>query len=74
MVFWVATPPPLIDDDRLTVGKMLQSQGYTTACVGKWHLGASFHLKDENESVSVENIDWDKPFTNGPIQQGFDYH
>ncbi|MCZ6632250.1 MAG: sulfatase-like hydrolase/transferase, partial [bacterium] len=29
---------PLIDADRLTVGKMLQEKGYQTACVGKWHL------------------------------------
>ncbi len=30
---------PLIAADRLTVGKMLQQHGYTTACIGKWHLG-----------------------------------
>ena len=30
---------PLIDAGRLTVPTMLKQQGYTTACVGKWHLG-----------------------------------
>ncbi len=59
--------PPLIDAGRLTVPTMLKQQGYTTACVGKWHLG----------------WDWPKPgpdgkrdFTqavrNGPTTRGFD--
>jgi arylsulfatase A-like enzyme len=30
---------PLIEPSRRTVGSFLKKQGYTTACVGKWHLG-----------------------------------
>ena len=30
----------LINSDRLTVGKLLQSKNYHTAFVGKWHLGS----------------------------------
>jgi arylsulfatase A-like enzyme len=30
---------PLIEAQRLTLGSMLQSVGYHTACIGKWHLG-----------------------------------
>ncbi len=37
-VLW-AWAPPLIAKDRLTMGKLFQSLGYSTACVGKWHLG-----------------------------------
>jgi arylsulfatase A len=33
--------PPLIDENRLTLGKLLQQNGYHTSCVGKWHLGFS---------------------------------
>lgn len=30
---------PLIEPDRFTVGDFLKQHGYTTACIGKWHLG-----------------------------------
>src|SRR5262245_6421079 len=31
--------PILIEKDRLTIASMLKDKGYTTACVGKRHLG-----------------------------------
>ncbi len=34
---------PLIAPDRLTMGSMLQAEGYDTACIGKWHLGWTWH-------------------------------
>ncbi len=36
----------LIEPDRLTVASLLQSQGYRTGVVGKWHLGLDWVLKE----------------------------
>jgi arylsulfatase A len=52
---------PLIPKDRLTVAAMLQQQGYTTACIGKWHLGMNIP-KDEPSPV----------ITDGPTTRGFE--
>jgi arylsulfatase A len=52
---------PLIAQDRLTVPAMLKQQGYTTACIGKWHLGLGIP-KDEPSPVITE----------GPTSRGFD--
>jgi arylsulfatase A-like enzyme len=46
----------------LTVGEFLRQHGYTTAAVGKWHLGLAYNKKD-----------FTKPITDGPRQHGFDY-
>ncbi|MEM7539929.1 MAG: arylsulfatase [Chloroflexota bacterium] len=79
--------PPLIEPDRLTVGKLLQEQGYRTACLGKWHLGWAWETLDgspANEGTQIgiadwekryalsENIDFTKPMRGGPIDNGFD--
>jgi arylsulfatase A len=42
------TEAPLIASDRLTVPALLKQHGYTTACVGKWHLGMSIDLKKKD--------------------------
>ena len=64
---------PLIESDRLTIASMLKRHGYTTGCVGKWHLGLGWVRKDESEEPRADNIDWTKPVTGGPQSAGFDY-
>ena len=49
-----------LSPDRLNMGTFLQKQGYTTAAIGKWHLGYS--------------RDWYKLPITGPLEVGFDYH
>lgn len=61
-----AGDPSVIAEDRLTIGKMLQRQGYHTACVGKWHMGMIFPGERGNR-------DWSQPIQEGPLDRGFDY-
>ncbi|MCO8123487.1 arylsulfatase [Stieleria sp. TO1_6] len=46
--------------DRMNIASFLQGQGYTSAAIGKWHLGYS--------------KDWNKLPITGPLEVGFDYH
>lgn len=62
---------PLIEAERKTVGSYLQDKGYRTACVGKWHLGLQWTLKDLDDR---ESIDFTKPLINTPLDHGFDYY
>lgn len=69
--------PRLIEPERLTLPAFLRQQGYATACIGKWHLGMDWPLKNGgvakgyNESA---NVDYAKPVQNGPNAVGFDYY
>ena len=68
---------PLIEPGRLTVPSMLKSAGYTTAGVGKWHLGLGWAAKPGSTRTTrtrnqIDWIDYSKPFTNGPLTAGFD--
>ena len=38
--------PHLIEPGRMTVASMLRAQGYHTACIGKWHLGMDWVVKE----------------------------
>ncbi len=70
--------PRLIEQGRLTVPAMLKQQGYSTHCVGKWHLGMDWVRTGEVEELNIEkpehvkNVDYTKPITNGPTSVGFD--
>ena len=59
----------LIEDDRTTVAAYLQTKGYHTACIGKWHLGWDWPLNSDDES----DVDYSRPITFGPTHFGFDY-
>ena len=53
--------PLLIEPGRMTVASMLKSHGYTTAAIGKWHLG-----------IGQKETDYSRPLTYGPNSVGFD--
>lgn len=41
--------PPLIEKGQTTVATLLKEQGYSTAAIGKWHLGLEWALKEGHE-------------------------
>src|SRR5688572_14616497 len=55
--------PLLIESGRPTIASLLHKTGYSTACIGKWHLGFG---RDPR-------LDYDKPLAPGPNAVGFDY-
>lgn len=77
--------PPLIEAEQMTLASLLRRKGYFTACVGKWHLGFDWKLKDSappDADIAVfdawglepqEHIDFAKAVDGGPRDRGFDY-
>jgi len=69
----------LIKEDRVTVATMLQTQGYSTAYIGKWHMGWDWSfVNEETEATlsklhSTPEVDFSAPIKNGPSTHGFDY-
>jgi arylsulfatase A-like enzyme len=72
--------PALIEPETKTIAHVLKEQGYTTACLGKWHLGLNWQsrnpveFKDEIEKGEAGwQVDYAQPFERGPTTLGFDY-
>jgi arylsulfatase A-like enzyme len=74
--------PRLIEQGRMTVADLLKSQGYGTACIGKWHLGMDWTVKPGQTvaELSIEapeqawSADFTQPAKNGPLSVGFDHY
>lgn len=72
--------PRLIRDEVWTVPEVLKQRNYHSACIGKWHLGLDWQKlagKQVTENAiespqQVRNVDYDQPFSGGPVDVGFD--
>ncbi len=74
----------LIEPERETVASFLKKNGYSTAMIGKSHLGMDFPTTDgkpakstamkPEELASKCNVDWGGVIKNGPNSVGFDYY
>jgi arylsulfatase A-like enzyme len=73
---------PLIAPHRMTVASLLKKHGYTTACLGKWHLGFGWRTRDGEVSPwkdgkrvddAAKVVDYDQPLAVSPLDHGFDY-
>lgn len=76
---------PFFKDSDITLPQILKDRGYSTACIGKWHLGWDWEFKNEpsgevmqwgrmRKFYTSDDIDWSKPITGGPLDRGFDYY
>jgi len=74
---------PLINAERTTLPGLLHGEGYYTACIGKWHLGWNWPLRQPDGTVVYAPDEgfiqqregapaFDLPIKGGPTTRGFD--
>ena len=76
---------PFFKETDITLPQVLRSNGYITACIGKWHLGWDWKFKNEPSGEVMQwgstrkfylpgDIEWSNPISGGPVDRGFDYY
>ena len=75
----------LIQPGKETVATFLKKNGYTTSCIGKWHLGLDWQKMDNSKEIKdvvwdfnvprgyEDNVDYSKYVKGGPSDHGFDH-
>ena len=58
---------PAIEKGRLTIASMLKEQGYSTACIGKWHLGETWPFKPGLGQNDTSKHEWSSISKNGSL-------
>lgn len=76
---------PMFRPTDVTLPQVLKSNGYTTACVGKWHLGWDWEFNNAPSAVVEqwgrtqkyylpEDVKLNGVISGGPLSRGFDYY
>jgi arylsulfatase A len=60
----------LIEPGRPSIASVLKEHGYTTAGIGKWHLG--FQAFEPRRAEREQLVDYSQPLRPGPLTVGFD--
>ncbi len=60
--------PLHIGTDQLNIASLVKKRGYSTAAIGKWHLGYG------NGRSADARTDYKARLSPGPLEIGFDYH
>jgi len=78
----VGLSPSLIESNRMTIAGLLDSAGYHSACIGKWHLGLDWARYDTSKPLiqgsiwdrpNTENVNYEAEVRGGPADHGFDF-
>ena len=73
---WLPHGPnrPMIHRDLTTLPEMLKRNGYSTAAVGKYHVGMDFDNGNgyPSDEFDFSDVDFTKPILDGPTHHGFD--
>ncbi len=69
--------PSLFEPGETTLPNALQSQGYRTVCIGKWHLGLGWNtpngpITNDPDLNDLPEVDFHEPLTAGPHTIGFE--
>jgi arylsulfatase A-like enzyme len=76
-VLWHGWEQALIEEDRETIASMLDDFDYTSAAIGKWHLGWNWKTTDDKaaslKAHRAGTVDYKNRVDHGPLAVGFDH-